>query len=182
MAILTKKIVLTEKTSKMYERIKVEDFTGIIIYVTNNHAVLFYGGDDTKLFTVLTYVQPNCYNGLENIKATKFYDYGKKRGIDFDGLMYCGENNFITSGFREVNASDMDEDVIWLVLEKLCEYGSLISTNFSKYIENEMDLKELTFKIKNNSEDCLSILNSNSIRVSNREFWEKYPIKKFIGY
>lgn len=182
MAILTKKIVLTEKTSKMYERIKVEDFNSIIIYVTNNHAVLFYGGYDTKCFNVLTYVKPSCYNGVENRKAVNFYDYAKKRGVDFDGLMYCGENNFITSGFREVIANDMDEDIIWLVLEQLCDYGSLISKHFTKYIENKIELKELTFKIKSDSKDCLTILNNNSVRLSNRNFWEKYPIKKFIGY
>lgn len=182
MTILTRKIVLTEKTSKMYKRINVEDFNSIIIYVTNNHAVLFYGGDDTKCFNVLTYVKPNCYDGLENLKAVNFYDYGKKRGIDFDGLMYCGGNNFITSGFREVTANDMNEDVIWLVLEQLCDYGNLISKYFTEYIENKKDLKELTFNIKNNSEKCLSILNNHSVRLSNRNFWEKYPIKKFIGY
>lgn len=182
MAILTKKIVLTEKTSKMYERIKVEDFNSIIIYVTNNHAVLFYGGEETKCFNILTYVKPSCYDGLENLKAVNFYDYGKKRGVDFDGLMYCGENNFISSGFREVFANDMNEDIIWLVLEKLCEYGSLLSKNLTEYIENKMDLKELILQIKNNSSDCLNIINNNSVRLSNRIFWEKYPIKKFIGY
>lgn len=182
MTILTKKIVLTEKISKMFERINVEDFNNIIIYATNNHAVLFYGGDETKCFNVLTYVKSNCYDGLNNLKAVNFYDYGKKRGIDFDGLMYCGGNNFVTSGFREVFANDMDEDVIWIVLEKLCEYGSLISENFSEYIENKMSLKELTINIKNDSYNCLNIINNNSVRLTNRIFWEKYPIKKFIGY
>lgn len=180
MTILIKKKVLIEKTSKMFQKIGVDLFTDKIIFVTNNHAVLFYDGYETKCFLVLTFLKDDCSGDINNKKAIRFYEYAIKKQIDYGGMTFCNGHNFITSGFREVLTNNMDDDKVWLVIESLCEYGTYLSNNISEFINNKISIQKLGSSIKKDNTELLSIINNNSVKLTNRIFWEKYPRVEII--
>lgn len=159
----------------MIQRIGVSLFTEKIILVTNNHAVLFYDGYETKCFVVFTYLKDDCSNDKNNKKAVNFYNYAMKNEIDYGGMTFCNGHNFITSGFREVLTDSMDDDKVWLSIESLCEYGTILSKGIYKLLNDEITIKKLGSSLKKENSNLLSIINNNSVKLTNRIFWEKYP-------
>lgn len=181
MAILIKKRVLIEKTSKMFDRVGVKLFIDKIIFVTNNHAVLFYDTYDTKCFVVFTFFNIDCNLEHNNQKAVKFYQYTNKKQIDYGGMTFCNGYNFITSGFREVLINDINDDRIWLLIESLCEYGTILSKGIYELLDDKITTKKLGSSIKKENKELLSIINNNSVKLTNRIFWEKYPRPEVIN-
>jgi hypothetical protein len=97
-----------------------------------------------------------------------------KEGIDYGGMTFCNNNNFITSGFREVLTNNMNDDNIWLVIDNLCDYGTILSEGVSKYLNNKISLKKLISLLKEENTNLLSSINKNSVKLTNSIFWEKY--------
>ncbi len=178
MAIFFQKRVLTEKISKMFKRIGIEIIAKEIIMVTNKHAVLFYDNYETQCAVVLTFLEEDASTEFNNAKATTFYVESSKANIDYGGLMLCNQNNFVSSGFREFLTNNINDDSVWLVIDKLCQYGSIISENLSKHLANEISLKELKENINNNGLEYMELINKNSYRITNNMFWDKFTFKK----
>lgn len=172
MAIFFNKRVLTEKVSKMFDLIG--NYAGLldrIVFITNEHTVLLYEDNDTKCVVVLTFFPLDLYENNNFIKLGDFYKSARENFLDYEGIAF---NKFVTSNFREILTSDINDDKIWLVIEKLCQLGSLTKEGIVSFLNGEKDEFDAIGEIQSKTSAIQKEIKENSFLIKNSMFLDKH--------
>ena len=170
-----KKRVLTEKTSKMFDYVGAQIFVGKCISVTNEHFVTLIKGKESICVTVWTHIPIDLWTDKNHEKISKFYESSKENKFNHQGIIYCGSNNFVNSGFVEIDCKNISNNKAWLVIDILYDLGSIIKNYISNYMtETDVDDKKMFDNLKERTKKLFNNLYENSKIMDNTEFFDKF--------
>ena len=159
----------------MFDHVGAQIFVGKCIAVTNEHFVTLISGYSSICITVWTHIPIDLWEDVNHKKIDEFYKLSQKNNFNHQGIIYCGANNFVNSGFVEIKCKNITDNKAWLVMDVLYDLGSIIKSYISYYMEeSNVDTTKMFDDLKEQTKKLFDDISKHSKIMDHTEFFEKY--------